>query len=84
MLRYVAVPPLQLCLEISISPNSRNLLQFLEVSYWTLYRRKEEKLILLLQLFIRPKIRSCILGIFSLIYKIDIYNMVHNTHIRKN
>ncbi len=37
--------PLRLCLEISISSNSRNLLQFLEVSYCTLYRRKEEILL---------------------------------------
>jgi hypothetical protein len=27
--------PLQLCLEIFISPTSRNLLQFLEFSYYT-------------------------------------------------
>jgi hypothetical protein len=39
--------PLQLCLEISVSSNSRNLLQFLdlEFSYCTLSRRKEENLI---------------------------------------
>ncbi len=37
-------PPLQLCLEISISSNSRNLLQFLHFSYRTLLRRKEENL----------------------------------------
>jgi hypothetical protein len=36
--------PLQLCLEISISSNSRNLLQFLQFSYCALYRRKEENL----------------------------------------
>ncbi len=36
---------LQLCLEISISSNSRNLLQFLEFSYCTLVRRKVENLI---------------------------------------
>ncbi len=32
--------PLQLCFEISISSNSRNLLQFLQFSYCTLQRRK--------------------------------------------
>ncbi len=37
--------PLQLCLEISISSNSRNLLQFLYFSYCTLKRRNEENLI---------------------------------------
>ena len=37
--------PLQLCLEISISSNSRNLLQVLEFSCCILKRRKEENLI---------------------------------------
>jgi len=37
--------PLELCLDISISSNSRNLLQFLQFRYCTLYRRKEGKLI---------------------------------------
>ncbi len=37
--------PLQLCLEIYISSNSRNLLQFLEFSYCTLQKIKEESLI---------------------------------------
>jgi hypothetical protein len=32
----------QLCLEISISSNSCNLVQFLQFIYCTLYRRKEE------------------------------------------
>ncbi len=36
--------PLHLCLEISISSNSRNLLQFLQFSYCTLSRRKEENM----------------------------------------
>jgi hypothetical protein len=38
-------PPLQLCLEISISSNSCNLLQFLEYNSCTLQRRKRENLI---------------------------------------
>jgi hypothetical protein len=37
--------PLQLCLEISSSSNSHNLLQFLHFSYCTLKRRKEQNLI---------------------------------------
>jgi hypothetical protein len=37
--------PLQLCLEIFIYSNSRNLVQFLQFSYRTLQRRKEENLI---------------------------------------
>jgi hypothetical protein len=37
--------PIQLCHEISISSNSRNLLQFLQLSYCTLLRRNEENLI---------------------------------------
>ncbi len=37
--------PLQLWLEIYISSNSRNLLQFLEFSTCTLQRRKEENLV---------------------------------------
>jgi hypothetical protein len=36
--------PILLCLEISFSLNSRNLLQFLQFSYCTLSRRKEENL----------------------------------------
>jgi hypothetical protein len=36
---------LQLCLEVSIFSNSRNLLQILQFSYCTLLRRKEENLI---------------------------------------
>ncbi len=36
---------LQLCLEISIASNSRNLLQFLQFRWYTLYRRQEENLI---------------------------------------
>jgi hypothetical protein len=35
--------PLQLCIEISISSNSRNLLQFLEFSYCTLYSNEERR-----------------------------------------
>jgi hypothetical protein len=34
--------PLQLCLRISIFSNSRNLLQFLQFSFCTLYRRKRK------------------------------------------
>ncbi len=41
---YSQSPP-QFCLEISISLNSHNLLQFLQFSYFTLYRRKKENLI---------------------------------------
>ncbi len=36
---------IQLCLEISIPSNSCNLLQFLQFSYCTLSRRKEENMI---------------------------------------
>ncbi len=41
---YSQSPLLQLCLEMSISSKSRNLLQFLQFSYCTLERIKEEKL----------------------------------------
>ncbi len=40
-----SLSPLQLCPEISVSLNSRNLLQFLQFSHCTLYRRKAENLI---------------------------------------
>jgi hypothetical protein len=36
--------PQQLCLEISISSNSRNLLQFLQFSYCTLQRGNEKNM----------------------------------------
>ncbi len=41
---YYSQSPPQLCLEISISSNSRNFLQFLQFSYCTLWRREAENL----------------------------------------